>query len=73
MVTSGLIFYRDRKGVVQSVDRERFIELGVEGRIGLDTRVFDPTVTTLGEWRARFELNAEDSWHGKLLRKIQPA
>jgi hypothetical protein len=73
MVTSGLIFYRDSKGAVQSVDRERFTELGADGKIGPGTRVFDPTVTTLGEWRARFELNAEDSWHGKLLRKKQPA
>jgi len=73
MVTSGLIFYRDRNGSVQSVDRERFTELGVDGNIGPTTRVFDPTVTTLGEWRARFELNAEDSWHEKLLRKKQPA
>jgi hypothetical protein len=73
MVTSGLIFYRDKKGAVQSVDRERFTELGAEGKIGPATRVFDPTVTTLGEWRARFELNTEDSWHGKLLRKKQPA
>src|SRR5882762_5238221 len=56
MVTSGLIFYRDRKGRVQSVDRDRFAELGAEGKIASDTRVFDPTVTTLGEWRARFEL-----------------
>jgi hypothetical protein len=72
MVTSGLIFYRDRKGAVQSVDRAQFTELGAEGKIGPGTRVFDPTVTTLGEWRARFELNAEDSWHGKL-QKQQPA
>ena len=73
MVTSGLIFYRDRKGAVQSVDRDRFTEIGAEGKIGSATRVFDPAVTTLGEWRARFELNAEDSWHGKLLQKKQPA
>src|SRR3981081_586274 len=73
LVTSGLIFYRDRKGAVQSVDRGGFTDLGAEGKIGPDARVFDPTVTTLGEWRARFELNAEDSWHGKLLRKKQHA
>lgn len=73
MVTSGLIFYRDQKGAVKSVDRERFIELGADGKIGPTTRVFDSTVTTLGEWRARFELDAQDSWHGKLLRKKQPA
>ena len=73
LVTSGLIFFRDEKGAIQSVDRDQFTALGAEGRIAPGTRVFDPTVTTLGEWRARFELNAEDSWHAKLLRKKQPA
>ena len=73
VVTSGLIFYRDDRGQVQSVDRERFTALGNEGRIGPGTRVFDPTVTTLGEWKARFELNAEDSWHSRLIGKKQPA
>jgi len=73
MVTSGLIFYRDGKGRVQSVDRERFATLGSEGEIGPHAKVFDPTVTTLGEWRARFELDASDSWHAKLLGKKQPA
>jgi len=73
LVTSGLIFYRDEDGAIQSVDREQFTALGAEGRITPGSRVFDPTVTTLGEWRARFELSAEDSWHAKLLRKKQPA
>jgi len=73
LVTSGLIFFRDENGAIQSVDRDQFTALGAEGRIAPGTRVFDPTVTTLGEWRARFELNAEDSWHAKLLRKKQPA
>jgi hypothetical protein len=72
LVTSGLIFFRE-KGAIQSVDRDQFTTLGVAGKIAPDTRVFDPTVTTLREWRARFELNAEDSWHSKLLRKKQPA
>ena len=73
LVTSGLIFFRDENGAIQSVDRDQFTALGAEGRIMPGTRVFDPTVTTLGEWRARFELNAEDSWHAKLLGKKQPA
>jgi hypothetical protein len=73
LVTSGLVFYRDAKAHVQSVDRERFAMLGAEQKVQSRTRVFDPTVTTLGEWRARFELNAEDSWHSKLLGKKQPA
>jgi hypothetical protein len=72
LVTSGLVFYRDAKGEIQSVDRERFTALGASGRIRGDTKVFDPTVTTLGEWRARFELEAAQSWHAGLLREKQP-
>jgi hypothetical protein len=73
LVTSGLIFFRDTNGAIQSVDREEFTTLGAEGKIAPKTHVFDPTVTTLGEWRARFELTAGDSWHAKLLEKNQPA
>jgi hypothetical protein len=71
LVTSGLIFFRDEKGAIQSVDRDQFTALGAEGKIAPDTQVFDPTVTTLGEWKARFELNLGDSWQAKLL-KNQP-
>jgi hypothetical protein len=73
MVTSGLIFYRDKDGEIQSVDRDEFAALGAAGKIGERTHVFDPTITSLGEWRARFELELKDSWHAKLLRKPQPA
>jgi hypothetical protein len=72
LVTSGLIFYRDEKGEVRSVDREQFTALGADGKIGPTTRVFDPTVTTLGEWRARFELGLKDSWHARLVKQNQP-
>jgi hypothetical protein len=73
LVTSGLVFYRDEKGQVQSVDRERFTSLSADGAIQPDTQVFDPTVTTLGEWRARFELEAGQSWHAGLLNEKQHA
>jgi hypothetical protein len=73
LVTSGLVFFRDENGTIQSVDRERFTALGAEGKIQPGTRVFDPTVTTLGEWRARFELDAAKSWHAGLLHDKQPA
>jgi hypothetical protein len=72
MVTSGLVFYRDETGEIQSVDREQFSALGAEGKIQPNTQVFDPTVTTLGEWRARFELKAAQSWHSGLLPDKQP-
>jgi hypothetical protein len=67
LVTSGLVFYRDKDGSVKSVDREQFSTLAAGGNISGTTRVFDPTVTTLGEWRARFEMNATDSWHAGLM------
>lgn len=72
MVTSGLIFFCDQKREVQSVDREQFAALGADGKIGPNTRVFDATVTTLGEWRARFELDLKDSWHSRLIKQKQP-
>jgi hypothetical protein len=73
LVTSGLVFYRGSKGRVESVDRERFAVLSGDGKIKPNTRVFDPSVTTLGEWRARFELDAAHSWHAGLLDDKQPA
>jgi len=72
LITSGLVFYRDANGVIQSVDRDTFTALGAEGKIQPGTHVFDPSVTTLGEWRARFELEAGQSWHAGLLHDKQP-
>src|SRR5256714_4596765 len=66
LVTSGLIFYCDENGEVQSVSREQFAALGAQGKIGPHTRVFDPTVESLAEWRARFVLDLKDSWHARL-------
>jgi hypothetical protein len=73
LVTSGVVFYRGRKGAVECTERERFTALSAEGKVKLETHVFDPTVTTLGEWRARFELEAGQSWHAGLLQDKQPA
>lgn len=73
LVTSGVVFFRDRRGAIACVDRARFTALSGEGAVKPETRVFDPTVTTLGEWRARFELNAGQSWHAGLLDAQQPA
>src|SRR5687768_6461961 len=73
LVTSGLVFYRDKKGTIECVDREGFTALSAEAKVTSETTVFDPTVTTLGEWRARFELNAAQSWHAGLLHDKQLA
>jgi hypothetical protein len=73
LVTSGLVFYRETNGAIRSVDRDTFSNLSSKGNIQPGTHVFDPTVTTLGEWRARFELEAAQSWHSGLLDDKQPA
>lgn len=73
LVTSGMVFFRDTSGEILCSPRERFAELGSERKVSASTEVFDPTVTSLGEWRARFELKAGESWHAGLLEDGQPA
>lgn len=67
LVTSGLVFFRGKDGAIRSVTRDEFTELGATGEVDGETEVFDPSVTSLGEWRARFSSHASDSWHGSLL------
>jgi hypothetical protein len=67
VVTSGLVFFRGKDGKIHSVTRDEFSDLGTAGDVDGETEVFDPSVTTLGEWRARFSSRASDSWHGSLL------
>ena len=73
LVTGGVVFFRDGSGEILCSPRDRFAELGSEGKVSASTEVFDPTVTSLGEWRARFELKAGESWHAGLLEDSQPA
>jgi hypothetical protein len=67
IVTSGLVYYRGRDGEIHSVTRDGFSDLSSRGEIDGDTEVFDLSVTTLGEWRARFKSRAVDSWHAALM------
>lgn len=73
MVTSGCVYFRDAEGSIECAGREQFTALANTGKISTHTRVFDPTVKSLGEWRARFELEAGESWHARLLHDGQPA
>lgn len=67
LVGGGRVLYRGADGVVRSVTRDEFGALAARGEVGPDTTVFDPTVQTLGEWFARFETTAGQSWHAQLL------
>jgi hypothetical protein len=72
LITSALVFYRDRAGVVRAVTREEFEQLASRGEIDASTEVFDTSVISLGEWRARFASRAGDSWHAAFLRRATP-
>lgn len=60
------VIYRDGEGRVQHCSRSTFRALARDGAITATTRVFDPSVTTLGAFRqGRFEQPAEASWHAR--------
>ena len=67
MLGGGRVFYRDASGVVQTTDRAGFDALAADGRVTAETPVFDTSVTSARDWRARFELPASQSWHATML------
>jgi hypothetical protein len=68
LVGGGRVFYRDNTGRVHCVGRDGLAELAAAGTIDDDTPVFDTGLTTAGDWRARFEAPARETWVGQLLR-----
>lgn len=67
LVGGGTIYYRDPSGPVVAVSRDEFSDLGAEGAVRKDTRVFDLTVGTKADYDARFETETARSWHADLL------
>jgi len=67
MVTSGVVYFRDRDRRIRAVSRDEFTRLASAGEIDENTEVFDLSVITLGEWRGRFMSRAGDSWHASLM------
>lgn len=65
LLDRSLVYYSDNAGI-HAVHRDEFTSLAASGAVSGNTLVFDPTVTTLGEWRARFESHAANSWHAGL-------
>jgi hypothetical protein len=68
LVDGSRIYYRDPSGVVLSATRAEFGDLARTGTVREDTRVFDTSLTTLGDLRHRFEVPAERSWHQAYLK-----
>lgn len=67
LVAGGRVHFRDESGAIRTVDRQEFAARGARGEITGSTIVFDPTVDTVGDWRARFARPAAESWHAALL------
>ena len=66
LLGGGRVYWRDGAGAVQAADRERFAAQRAGGTLADDTPVFDTTVVTAGDWRARFERPLRASWHAQL-------
>lgn len=70
------VWFRDPEegGRIRCVDRREFRRLAARGRVGPETRVFDPTVQRVADVReGRWELPAGASWHARLLPDARPA
>lgn len=65
LLDRSLVYYADDSGI-HSTHRDEFASLASGGKVKSETTVFDPTVATLGEWRARFHSKAGNSWHAGL-------
>ena len=70
MVGGGLVFFRGPGDLVCALPRDDFEALSRRGGADGKTHVFDTTVTTAGDYRARFEGPASESWHRALLAKV---
>lgn len=66
LVAGGRVFYRDASGAPRLVPRQQ-----IPAVIRAETSVFDTTLTSAGDYRARFEQPAATSWLASLIQ--QPA
>lgn len=69
IVAGGRVFYRDADGTVRATTRAEFASLAERGMVSPETLVFDTSVTSAGEWRARFEGPARATWTAELLSR----
>ena len=65
LINNGPVLYREGDAVVR-VSRDRFAELAAAGTVGPNTRVFDNTLTRVGDLLSgKWEVKAGDSWHAR--------
>lgn len=66
LLDRNFVYYAEGPAI-HAVSRDEFSARATDQKIIGETSVFDPSVTTLGEWRARFRSSAANSWHAGLL------
>lgn len=65
LLDHGPVYARGEDGGVLRMTRKEFKEGVAEGRFDAETRVFDTTLTEVGDWRrGLLERPAGESWHG---------
>ena len=65
LVNNAPVLYREGE-MIHRVSRERFAELAASGTVSPNTRVFDNTLTRVGDLETgKWEVKAVDSWHGR--------
>lgn len=64
LVAGGRVFYRDAAGAPRLVARRE-----IPAVIHSDTPVFDTTLTSVGDYRTKFERPARESWLSSLIHQ----
>ena len=65
LVNNAPVLYREGD-TIERVSRERFAELAASGTVSPNTRVFDNTLTRVGDLLAgKWEVKAADTWHAR--------
>lgn len=67
------VVYRAEDGRVERAGRPAFARLAKAGDVGLDTVVFDTTITRKSEIDRAFEVPAGDAWHRRAFWRGAPA
>jgi len=69
LVGGGNVYFRGAEQMVFCVTRAEFTYLAVNGDVDGKTKVFDTTLTTVGDYRKKFERAAAASWHAELMKE----
>ena len=63
LVNNAPVLYREGQ-TIERVSRDRFAELAASGTVSPSTRVFDNTLSRVGDLQAgKWEVKAAESWH----------